>query len=225
VFSYSRKLPFNALAETDREIGPKINYTIYINERFKEQFKRHHLAIENHRLRFVLAITILHELCHLTLRYRGIMHTPNKLMGLRVPEAGEYLEKIICGGLVTFRLSNNSETKARYGWDPQFMKVTAVLLRRRGEELAALCDSEIKHLFECVESRSALPAMGFSLNFDTKQGRKKGEHALKRTDGVHEGTRAKRYLMEAHELDFDPKEEHNLDARCPLYKSWKKCRR
>jgi hypothetical protein len=53
VFDDSRKLPCNVVAETDREIGPNINYTVYINPRFKEQFKTHNTALENHRLRFV----------------------------------------------------------------------------------------------------------------------------------------------------------------------------
>jgi hypothetical protein len=110
------------------------------------------------------------------------MRTPNKLMGFRVPEAGEYIEKVVCGGLVTFRLSNNSATKARHGWVPQSMEVTAVLLKRDRYEVVALCDSDIGRLFVCVQSNEALPT-GFLLNFDTKQGRKKGEHALKRTDG------------------------------------------
>jgi hypothetical protein len=226
-FDDSRKLPYDALAETDREIGPsRANYTIYINPRFKEQFNRHHLAIENHRLRFVLAITIFHELCHLNFRHNGIMHTPDRLMGVRVPEAGEFFENMVFGGQVSLRLSNDSKTNAKRGWVPKTMKVTAVLLRRGGSKLVTLYDSEIEQLFQCVGSNSALPVNsgGFLMKFDTKIGRKKGEHALKRTDGVHEGTRGKRYLAEARELDFDPKEEHILDTRCPLHKSWKKCR-
>jgi len=87
----ARHLPANVLAETIRKT-PLEDYTIFINARFKEKLKTHKVAIENKRLRFVLAVSIIHEVCHLILRYQGIMNSPQKLAGLFVPEAGEFFE-------------------------------------------------------------------------------------------------------------------------------------
>ncbi len=87
----------------------------------------------------VMGVTTFHEIGHLVLRSEGKMRTPDKLLGLYVPEAGEYLEKLLFGGIISFRLSNDKTSR---GWDPTKMRIKAVILRQV-QLLKSLSDSEI----------------------------------------------------------------------------------
>jgi hypothetical protein len=191
----SLKLPPDALAESWREI-PLRNYTIFLNWRFKAQFEKNKVAIENKRLQFVLAVTILHEICHLCLRRIGKLNTPNKLKGLKGPEAGEFFEIHTFGGLITMRLSaQNKKKTSKCGLDPSNMGIEAVLLRSFGSKLVAIRDSEIERVWACVQSKHPFPADMFPLN-TSEHARKVGQYALKRANGAHENLRSCEYLKE-----------------------------
>jgi hypothetical protein len=213
------KLPANVLAETFREV-PLTDYTIFINPRFKEQLKTHNVAIENKRLRFVLAVTIIHEVCHLCLRCQGMMNTPQKLRGLFAPEAGEFFELGVFRGLITMRLTKDKKMNLNRGWNPKTMTVDAVLLKERTAKSYAILDSELERLWECVHSKHPFAKDVFPLT-PAGPGRKVGHHALKRADGVHEGRRSCKYLQ-GEPPDFDDTQFHELD-RC-VYAPRKKLR-
>jgi len=204
-------LPADVLAQTIRKV-PLEDYTISINARFKEQLKTHKVAIENKRLRFVLAVTIIHEVCHLCLRNQGIMNSPQKLAGLFVPEAGEFFEISVFNGVITMRLTKDKKSNLNRGWAPKTMTVDAVLLRNA--KTSAILDSELELLWECVDLKHPFPKDVFPLT-SAGPGRKVGHHALKRADGVHEGRRSCKYLKGGpHEIDDT--QVHELD-RC-VYK-------
>jgi hypothetical protein len=207
----ARKMPATVLAETIRCV-PLTDYTIHLNWRFRVQQDAHPLAIENKRLRFVTAVTIIHEIWHLCLRHNGILNTPERLRGLWGPEAGEFFEKMLFGGLITMRLSKDERNNTNTGWNPGEMKVTAVLLRN--VTTVALSDYEIEKICDLAASQVCLPADTFPVS-PVGLGRKVGQHALKRADGVHEGLRSRKYLKRE-KLDFDDSLEHNLDAGCAL---------
>jgi hypothetical protein len=204
-------LPADVLAESWRD-APLTDFTIFVNWRFKAQFKNHQIAIQNKRLHFVLAVTIIHEICHLCLRKQGIMNTPSKFPGLYVPEAGEFFEKHMFEGLVTIRLSDGKKTKN--GWDPVNMHVTAVLIKN-GFKDKVVCDSEIERLCECVDSKLPFPQNMFPMKTRGLKG--VSQHALKRANGVHEGVRSKRVSV-----DFDEPDTHPLDRgfhrRCKKFR-------
>lgn len=205
-FDESLKLPAGTMAETWREVPPT-DLTIFINWRFKAQGKTHHVAIENKRLDFVLAITILHEICHLCLRKQGRLNTPPKLLGRHVPEAGEFFEKILFGGLITMRLNKDKQSNRRSGWDPSTMDIDAVLLQ--ADKNRAILDSEIEKMWDCVDSKHPFPSDLFPLTA-SETGRKVGQHALKRADGVHEGLRSCKFLK-GDTLDICDTRSHVLD--------------
>ena len=155
----ARKMPATVLAETIRCV-PLTDYTIHLNWRFRVQQDAHPLAIENKRLRFVTAVTIIHEIWHLCLRHNGILNTPERLRGLWGPEAGEFFEKMLFGGLITMRLSKDERNNTNIGWNPGEMKVTAVLLRNQ-ITTEALSDSEIEKICDFAASQVCLPADTF----------------------------------------------------------------
>lgn len=91
-FNTSSTMAEDTYAETSRNISEDTDDTININPRFKEQIeKEDNTSDENNRVWFVLAVTIVHELCHLFLRRHGIKYTPgsSQVKSWLDPHAGE----------------------------------------------------------------------------------------------------------------------------------------
>jgi len=128
-FDTSVTFPTHVFAETMRFTkGSPVNFEIRINEKFEEHFQIATSQLELNRLRFVLAVTIFHEVLHLCLRNLGIITSPAKLIGINgLPEAGEFGEFTLFHGVITMRLSN-SEGGVCKGWNPATMTITAVVL-------------------------------------------------------------------------------------------------
>ncbi len=144
-FNYVQ-LKCNALAETSRNSGADVDYKININDKSKKFFDKNPSSVKLIRMWFVLAVTIVHEICHLALRKLNVMYTPEKLLGLNGPEAGEYFEKLIFNGVVSMRLSHFEGNKR--GWDPVNMSVEAVVLKFDLSPFRSLSDSELSSVLQ-----------------------------------------------------------------------------
>jgi predicted SprT family Zn-dependent metalloprotease len=217
-FNTPSRMGESTYAETSRNTNQDTNYAININPRFKTQLAKNNSAMENNRVRFILAVTIGHELCHLFLRRHGMMYSPTKYRY----EAGNFFEKRIFDGKIGMRLSDSSENGANSGWKPDEMRVTAVSVKDFSST-SEIKDSEITKLFECLDSKTSLKDM-FPLDVKRTK-RKRNDHAHNEAIGVHEGTRQRQQLRATQKQLFNDKHEHELDGCCGTRFSKPKWRR
>lgn len=212
-----RSLPNNVYAETTRtRRGEAVDFNIYLSRKFSEQFRSgsRFTSIENDRLVFLCAVTIVHEWCHLSLRVRGIKDSPGKLKGFSGdPEAGEYMELLVFQGLVGLRLSH-SKGGMKTGWDPATMRVTAVTVKIRPSKFLTIPDASILVVVRCARDNTPLPFEALLFE-NMRSGRKKNEHVLKRSCGMHECTRYGGHGA-ARLLDMSDADSHIHEGRCGL---------
>jgi hypothetical protein len=218
-FTY-RHLPYNVLAETSRNTGTDADFNICLSNNFEKHFRMKRSIAENFRVRFLLAMTIAHEVCHLVLRKDGIMYSPDKMSGLGgSAEAGEFYEICMLHGVASLQVSNFGRKR---GWDPATMHVEAVVVKEASNIFKELCDSEIMALVQCAINDSVLPKDAFPIT-RTGSGRKRGRHVLKTSGGIHECTRGKGHGA-ARALALEDENCHIVDAHCALSRGQKRRR-
>jgi hypothetical protein len=171
-----------AVAETSRNTEADTDFTIRISDNFEKHFREQRAAAENDIVLFFLALIIAHEICHLILRRDGKMHTPEKLAGLYGPEAGEFFEKFIIGGVSRLRLSNFCRNA---GWNPSTMHPDALVIELGLKIFKELCSREISEVVQCAKNRTPFRPDVFPITV-VGGGRKVGFHVLKETSGAHE---------------------------------------
>jgi hypothetical protein len=104
------------------------------------------------RTKFLLAVTIYHEISHLYLRWQNINFTPTKFMGRihGVAEAGEYSEIRALGGVVQLEVIDSRRTRQKRKTSlnlEQVEQVEGVLLRpRKGTIIKRVDDDFIEKM-------------------------------------------------------------------------------
>ncbi len=94
---------------TDRAKDAKV---IFVNEILRDRITQINQREKSHEYRcivFMIAVVILHECAHLTLRWKGIMDTPDKFRG----EIGNYIEEILFQGLVHLKIKKSTNVISR----------------------------------------------------------------------------------------------------------------
>jgi cell division protein ZapA (FtsZ GTPase activity inhibitor) len=94
---------------TDRSKNAKI---IYVNEILRDRISKINQRYKSHEYRcivFMIAVVILHECAHLTLRWKGILDTPDKFFG----EIGDYTEMTLFHGLVKLKIQKSTSAISR----------------------------------------------------------------------------------------------------------------
>jgi hypothetical protein len=94
---------------TDRAKDAKV---IFVNEILRDRISKINQRDESHEYRcivFMIAVVILHECAHLTLRWKGILVTPDKFGG----EIGDYIEETLLQGLVKLKIQISSSAISR----------------------------------------------------------------------------------------------------------------
>jgi hypothetical protein len=83
-------------------IGQKAK-AIFVNEILRDRISQINQRDKSHEYRCIvlmIAMVILHECAHLTLRWKGIMDTPDKFSG----EIGNYIENKLLNSLVQLNI-------------------------------------------------------------------------------------------------------------------------
>jgi cell division protein ZapA (FtsZ GTPase activity inhibitor) len=95
---------------TDRAKNAKV---IFVNEILRDRITQINQREKSHEYRcivFMIAVVILHECAHLTLRWKGIMDTPDKFHG---GEIGNYIENKMFSGLVHLKIKKSTNAISR----------------------------------------------------------------------------------------------------------------